>query len=464
MGKKLAASLLLLAGCMVGPRYCPPEEEFAPQFTEQEPAQGELNEWWAQFEDPILNGMVDEAIANNYDLKIASARIAEVRANYNFAWAQLWPEIDASGSVIRERLSQNLVDSSSFGPPLQNLFQLGFDASWELDFWGRLRSLKNAAFYDLEASWENCRNVYITLLAELSRTYAFYRALQQRIDLTLRQIDFAKEQLLLSEVRNRAGLRSTIEPLEVEAQLQALQASLPPLESDLKQTLYAIAVLTGRQPESIPEEWTGRMPIPQARGKIPVGIPSDLLRRRPDIRQAERQLAAAVSRIGAAVAELFPAFSLTASLGAQSSQASNLFTKGSETWSVGPAMFWPFIDFGRIRSRIDFQKAVEKESLWNYEQTVLKALEEVESALAAYAKEEARLASLGAQVESLKLSRDLVYVKYNAGLVSLSEALDAEQQTLFAEQSLLTSEQTLSENLMAVYKSLGGDWTCCSTP
>ncbi len=449
---------------MVGPRYCPPQEEFAPEFTEQEPVQGDLNDWWTQFDDPVLNGMVDEAIASNYDLKIASARIAAVRADFQFASAQLWPEIDASGSAIRERLSQNLVDSSSFGPPIQNLFQLGFDASWELDFWGRLRSLKNAAFFDLEASWENCRNVYITLLAELTRSYAFYRALQQRIDLTLRQIDLAKEQLYLSEVRNRAGLRATIEPLEAESQLQALQASLPPLESDLKQSLYAIAVLTGRQPENIPEEWTGRMPIPQSRGKIPVGIPSDLLRRRPDIRQAERQLAAAVSRIGAAVAELFPAFSLTASFGAQSSQANNLFTKGSETWSVGPAMFWPFIDFGRIRSRIDFQKAVEKESLWNYEQTVLKALEDVESALASYAKEEARLASLGAQVESLKLSRDLIYVKYNAGLVSLSEALDAEQQTLLAEQAALTSEQTLSENLMAVYKSLGGDWTCCSTP
>jgi outer membrane protein, multidrug efflux system len=467
MRKTAVISALLLAGCMVGPRYEEPVTQFAPEFNEKSGSEGgviDLRDWWTQFNDPILNGMIDEAIIGNYDLKIAGERIAEVRARYQFDSANLWPEIDINASAARERLSQALFDAPFVGPAIQNQFLFGFDASWELDFFGRLRKLKNASYFDLEASYEEFRNVYISLLAEVARNYAAFRSLQQRIENTLRQIRVGEERLFMAEVRFQAGLRSDIEPLQVHSQLDALRASLPPLEAEKNGALYNISVLLGRQPENIPEEWVPFQPIPKARGRIPVGLPSDLLRRRPDIRQAERRLAAATSRVGAAVAELFPTFSLTGSFGYQSDQTNNWFTNQGETWNIGPNVFWPFIDFGRIRSKIDLSKAAQREALLHYEKIVLEALQDVENALTAYYNEEMRLKQLTAQIGHLKQSLDLTAVKYKAGLDSYTNLLDTEQQVLFAEQTLIGSEQTLSEFLMAVYKSLGGDWPCSAMP
>ena len=452
---------------MVGPRYTEPEIELAERFIQNDETIGEeidLKEWWAQFDDPVLNEMIEEAITQNFDLRIAAERISEVRSRYNFSSANIWPQIDVGTSATRERISQALFDSPVLGPPVQNFFLFGFDASWELDFFGRLRNLKNAAYFDLEASYENFRNVYIILLSEVARNYAIFRSLQKRVDTTLQQIRIAEELFDLSKVRYQAGLRSRLEPLEVAAELEALTASLPPIEAQKNETLYSIAVLLGRQPEEIPEEWLPFRPIPQAMGKIPVGLPSDLLRRRPDIRQAERELAAATSRIGAAIAELFPTFSLTGAFGYQSDRTSNWFTKKGEAWSIGPSVFWPLIDFGRIRAQIDFTKAYQREALLKYEKTILEALEEVEDALVAYSKEEVRLDYLKRQVEHLKDKRDLTDAKYRAGLDSYTYLLDVEAQVLFAEQTLISSEEALSQNLMAVYKSLGGDWTCADTP
>jgi len=467
MRKIVAISFCFVAGCMVGPRYEQPMPNFAPEFAENTESEGpvvELRDWWTQFDDPILNSMIDEAIIGNYDLRMAGERIAEVRARYQFDAANLWPEIDIDVSATKERLSQALFDAPFTGPPVQNVFLFGFDASWELDFFGRLRSIKNAALFDLEASYEDFRNVYIALLAEIAKNYASFRALQQRIETTLKQIRVGIDRLSMAEVRTKAGLNSDIQPLQVQAELDALSASLPPLERDAKERLYRIAVLLGREPENIPGKWLAYQPIPQARGRIPVGLPSDLLRRRPDIRQAERLLAAATSRVGATVAELFPTFSLTGSFGYQSDQTNNWFTKKGEAWNIGPNVFWPFIDFGRIRSKIDFSKAAQKEALLNYEKIVLDALEDVESSLTAYSNEELRLKQLSAQVDHLRQSRNLTEVKYRAGLDSYSSLLDAEQQVLFAEQAFISSEQALSEFLMAVYKSLGGEWPCCAMP
>jgi NodT family efflux transporter outer membrane factor (OMF) lipoprotein len=452
---------------MVGPKYKEPMPELSAEFTEQSDVKGppiELKDWWTQFNDPTLNAMIEEAIVNNYDLRISLERIAEVRARYQFDTANLYPEIDLNASISRQRVSQALFDAPFFGPPVQNLFLFGFDASWELDFFGRLRSLQNASFFDLQASYESFRGVYITLIAELAKNYATFRALQQQIETTREQIRVSKEQLTMTEVRYQAGLQSDIEPLQAVAELEALQATLPPLEANLSETLYLIAVLLGRQPENIPAEWLFSQPIPVARGKIPVGLPSDLLRRRPDIREAERKLAAATSRVGATVAELFPTFSLTGSFGYQSEQWGSWFTKPAETWSIGPNLFWPFIDFGRIRSKVDLSKAAEREALLFYEKTVLEALQDVEDSLTAYSHEEKRLRELSLQIVNLKKSRDLTEAKYRAGLDSYSSLLNAEQQVLYAQQTLISSEQSLSEDLMAVYKSLGGDWSCCTTP
>ena len=481
MRRTAAISLILMAGCMVGPNYQTPETDIAAAFSETEDTAGsevDLKEWWMQFDDPVLNEMIDEAIVNNYDLKIAAERIAQVRAQYQLASDNLWPEIDLNGTTIRQRISQNIFNNAfnrtSFnqtsvpttlnGPPVQDLFIIGFDATWELDLFGRLRRLKESAYDELEASWENFRNVYISLLAEVATNYANYRSFQRLIENIQGQIELGREELSLSSARYAAGLRAEIEPLQRSASVDGLQALLPPLEAEVKQALYSIAVLLGRQPEQIPQNWAAPQPIPQARGKIPVGLPSDLLRRRPDIRFAERRLASATALVGAAIAELFPTFSLNGSFGFESIQSNNWFTKRSQFWSIGPSVNWPFIDFGRIRDQIDYQNAVQREALYFYEQTILKALEEVEDALAAYTQEEARLNELAAQTGDLKQSRDLTLSLYQAGLVSLSDLLAAEEQVLTAEQTLISSAQSLSVDLMAVYKSLGGEWTCSNTP
>ncbi len=456
-------SLLLLAGCMVGPRYETPQVALTPSFVEPNDTKGELVDlktWWQQFKDPILDEMVTEAIENNYDLQIAAEKIEEVRARYNLASANLWPEIDLNASFMREKLSQNICGiDPSFCAPVQNFYQFWFDATWEIDLFGRLRSLKNQALYELEASQENLRNVYISLLAELTRTYSSLRSTQQLIAITQSQIRFQEELLGLSEVRYKAGLKSEIEPLQSKALLDSLNASLPPLEAQKNISLYNIAVLLGRKPEEIPENWIFPMPIPEAKGKIPVGVPSDLIRRRPDIRKAERELAAANANVGANIALLFPTFSITGSFyGYQTSQMGTLLDNGSKNWSLAPNLFWPVIDFGRIRAQIDFSKAIEREALLNYEQTVLKALQEVEDSLVAYTKEERRLKKLEEQLSDVKMSRDLIYALYKAGLRSLTELLDAEEQILNVEQTVVLSQQTLSQDLISVYKSLGGEW------
>jgi NodT family efflux transporter outer membrane factor (OMF) lipoprotein len=452
---------------LVGPRYQTPETALEPEFLEEADSAGaevDLKTWWTQFGDPVLDRIIDEAIVNNYDLRIAGERIAEARARYQFDWANLWPEIDLDGSAVRERVSQTLFDSSFLGPPVQNLFTIGFDASWELDFFGRLRRIKEASLDEYQATQENFRDVYVTLLAEVCRNYAALRALQQRIDLAEEQIRTAADALSLSAARFDAGLQSEIGPLESAAELEAIEASLFPLQAEMSRTLYSLAVLVGRQPEQIPGEWREASPIPKAAGRIPVGLPSDLLRRRPDIRRAERKLAAATALVGAAIAQLFPTFSLTGGFGFQSDEANTWFEGQSRTWNVGPSVAWPVIDFGRIRSKINLQNALQREALLEYEQTVLKALEEVEDALSAYAKEDLRMKRLFSQVENLRSVCDRTESLFRAGLSSFTDVLDAEREWLAARQILVSSEQALSVDLMAVYKSLGGEWECSSTP
>lgn len=459
--------LLILMGCQVGPRYRQPEVEFSPQYDNQiEDGQMtvDLNQWWKQFNDPILDEMIGEAIGGNLSLKIAFQRIEEVRARYRFEAANLWPEIDLNGSVTRSRVSQSLFETPFSGPPNQNLFQIGFDASWEIDIFGRLRSLKEAAYHEMEASKEEMRDVYITLIAEIARNYTLLRSLQAQIQTLSDEIKALEGLTYLADIRFQAGLASEQQPLDVQAQTETLKAEISPLEVAVQQTIYRLAVLVGKQPEQAALKWLKTGPILQARGKIPLGLPSDLLRRRPDIRRAERKIAAASARVRAAIAQYFPTFSLTGSFGFESDSAGDWISKKSSDWSIGPSVFWPIIDFGRIRANVSFQKATDKEAILNYEETILTALEDVESRLIAYMKESIRFSNLERKVETLKKQLILNLDLYQAGLASLSLYLESQAKLLAAIREKVGSEQAVSTNLIAVYKSLGGDWECSPTP
>ena len=418
----------------------------------------ELQRWWTAFNDPLLDVLIHEALSQNLDLKIAVEKIHEVRSLYQVQAAELWPKVDMTAERQRQRVSQNLFDSRSLGPPIQSLYRVGFDASWELDIFGKRRREKEAAYYEYEAEVESARDVYITLLSEIATNYIEIRSAQERLSLSERNIYIQKERLSLSESKFQAGLDSEIETQLIRIALEDARSTLPSLQSQYRQAIHRMGVLLGKPPESLHEEFEERRPIPSSHQPIPVGLPSDLLRRRPDIRQAERKLAAATANVGSAIADLFPRFSLLSAFGFKSDNKNNWIQAQSRTWSFGPKMDWPLIYFGRIRSNIEAQNAVQKQALLSYEQTLLTSLEDVENTLIAYYKEDERMNFFEKQVEAAKrqyaLSRDL----YLSGLIDFSQFLEADLQLVQAETNLIGSQEGHSTKLVALYKALGGEW------
>jgi NodT family efflux transporter outer membrane factor (OMF) lipoprotein len=482
---------IILSGCMVGPDYQKPDISMPLQFAES-PAElmsseNTLFQWWKQFEDPFLNQLIEEAYQANFDFRIALEQILAARAQYKIKSSLLWPEIDLNAMAIRSRNSQSVFGNTttdtdisalgassvggatssfgSFGPPVQNFFQIGFDAIWELDIFGKFRRSKKAAHEDWEASRDIAQNVLITALSEVARDYVAICALQKKIELVQQKIALAEQQLVLTIELFEAGLSSEIQVANIAATLEQDRAELPILQTSLDQTIYALAVLLGRQPESLIAEFEEVRPIPSGIDRVPLGLPSDLLRRRPDIRAAERQLAAATDRIGAAVADLFPHISLTGdSYGYASQKLNKWFKPKSRFWSIGPTINWDLIDFGRTRGFIDVAKSEQRQALLNYEKTVVTSLQDVEGALVAYFEEQKRQDFIFQQVEVDRRSLELVQDLFKSGLSSELEVLQAQVTLVDAEITLVDSTQSLTSDLIAIYKALGGDWECSFSP
>lgn len=479
----LVFPLLLLPGCMVGPNYQRPEIAMPTQFVETvEPtisSEDPLCDWWKRLNDPLLDALIAEAVESNYDIRLAIERIGEARAQFRIARSQQAPEFDIDGIATRSRISPNLFPIPSGSAPLfpvyLNFFDLDFDAIWELDFFGKFRRGKRAARYQWEATKEDAQAVLITSLGEVARNYVVIRSLQQQIHILQQKIITDKEELALSQALFVCGLASEIQVETLLARLESDRAMLPTLDSSLKQTIFALALLLGKQPESLIEQFTEAAPVPLCIDQVPIGLPSDLLRRRPDIRAAERRLAGATEMIGTAVADLFPQISLTGNTiagaplsgsgyGYQSFDISTLLKGASRFFSVGPAIRWDFIDFGKVRGNIAVQNSVQRQALISYEQIVTNALKEVESALAAYFDEGKRTVLLSEQVASNRRSLQLTTDLYQAGLKSESDLLDARKTLLDAETSLVESQATATNNLITLYKVLGGEWECSYSP
>lgn len=478
---------LFQTGCMVGPKYHSPEVALPSEFIEGEKrpvefvSNSQLVSWWEQLNDPLLNQLIQEASSSNFDLRIAMERVLQARAEFRVDSAKLYPEFTLDAAAVRTRQSLNVFDSPASSDqveersPIYNLFQLGFDAIWELDFFGRLRHAKKAALFTWEAIQEQAREIQITVLSEIARTYVTVCAYQQLVGLSEESLFISQERLHLAEELFSAGLKSETQVQMERSTLDSDRATLEKLRSILRQTIYRLAVLMGKQPEETVALFQQQHPIPIASGKVPAGLPSDLLRRRPDIRGAERQIAAATEQIGIAVADLFPRVYLTANnlfsanpsgsnYGYASTQLSTLFRLSSQTWSIGPGFTLPLIDFGRRRAAVKAQTAIQKQSLLNYEKTVLTALEEVESSLVAYFREEERMLSFKDQTEATQRSYTLAESRYAAGLNDYEEYLSAKQTWIFSAKSLAESQQLLTQNLIAVYKAIGGDWECSLLP
>jgi NodT family efflux transporter outer membrane factor (OMF) lipoprotein len=469
----VAGLIFLAGGCAVGPNYEKPALPVPPSWQEAQ-QQGivtrsaELARWWTEFKDPLLDSLVERALKSNLDLRIAEGRIREARASRAVTAAGAWPTVDVSGSYRRNRSSKNAFSispqgtggSSSFaGTNLdQNLYDAGFDADWEIDVFGGVRRSVEAADATIDASVESRRDILVTLLGDVARNYIDVRGSQRRLTVARANLKAQQDTLELTGVRFQAGLASDLEVAQAEAQVNTTAAQIPALESLLKQAAYSLDVLLGLQAGALWGELSKETAIPSLPPEVLVGLPSELLRRRPDIRFAERQLAAATAQVGAAMADLFPKFSLTGAIGLRSISASDWFTGGSRYWSIGPTITWPVFDAGRIRANIEIRNAQQEQALTQYEKTVLAALGDVETSLVNYANEQARYRSLtdavAANRRALEMANDL-YVK---GLVDFLNVLEAQRSLYSSENDLAQSEVTMAANLVALYKALGGGW------
>jgi multidrug efflux system outer membrane protein len=461
---------IFVAGCTVGPNYQKPEPVVPPTWAET-PKTGvttspmEIVRWWALFHDEQLNSLIDRAVLQNLDLKLAEARIREERALLTIAGSQAYPALDTSGSYTRVHRSENVAGSSSSQGSLSggsstefNLFQAGFDASWEVDVFGGVRRAVEAAGAEVSAAEEDRRDVLVTLLGEVAGTYLNLRGYQRRITTAIENIQTQRNTVDLARGRYEAGLGNLLAVYQAEALLSSTEAVVPALQTAMRQAIHRLGVLLGLEPEALLAELSAVEPIPPPPPEIPIGLPSQLLRRRPDVRSAERQLAAATARIGVATADLFPRFSLLGLLGLQSSSLSDLVSAESRYWSAGPSVLWPVFDAGRIRANIQVQNARQEQALVIYEQTVLQSLEDVENALVAYSKEHATRGSLAKTVDASRRAAEIARELYKKGLVDFLNVLQSESALYQAQDQLTQSEQRLSTALVSLFKALGGGW------
>lgn len=456
--------LIFFAGCAVGPNYHSPQTNVPTQWASiltggETTEQTNLVEWWKNFGDTDLNSFIERAAQSNFTLQSAEARVREARAQQGVVSGRFWPSLSGDGSYSRNRWGKNSFPPLPPTTPLNfNSFNAGFDAAWELDIFGGTRRNIEAANAKVGAAVYGQRDVLISLLAEVARNYIEARGFQQRLAITLQNIQVQQKILDLTKNRYQNGLSSDLDVQQAEALLNDTQAQVPSLESGYQQSVYALGVLLAQPPGALLDQMSAEKPIPITPPTVPVGLPSDLLQRRPDIQRAERELAAATAKIGIATADLFPKFSLIGMGGFESLSASNWFDYVSRYGSVGPSVQWEIFSAGSIRANIKVQNAREEQALDSYQQTVLTALQDTESALTSYAKEKVRRESLSQSVEANKKALDLSTQLYKNGLADFLRVLDSERSLYLAQDALIQSDQTISLNLVQLYKALGGGW------
>ncbi len=513
----------LLTGCMTGPDYEKPDLTVPDQWSQpleggETDASPERIHWWTAFSDPTLESLVARALASNLDLQTAESRVREARASLIMTGAALWPQVNSSASYQRRQsvepaatgggpsgrgtavLSQNglqgisVTGSTPGGPSVtlspdlsgqgnttvsvsmgtegaaappsrySSLYQAGFDASWELDLFGGVRRATEAARAEIEAAEESRRSLLIMVAAEVARTYFDLRAFQNRLDISRKNIRTLEESLELVTARFNAGLTNELDVKRAEAQLANMRSTVPAMEYYVEQAIHRLGILSGREPGALREELVIPASLPPAPPEVLVGLPSELLSRRPDVRYAERELAAATARIGVATADLFPKFSLTGSFSGTDDTPAGLRLGANQMWSFGPSIQWPVFDAGRIRANISIQNARQEQALLNYEKAVLYSLEDVENALVRYAKEQNRLVELTTAVEASQKALDIANDLYKQGLVNFLNVLDAERTLFAAQDQRVQSEANVLTSLVALYKALGGGWETPEDP
>lgn len=462
----LMVCLMAGAGCAVGPDYQPLEmpvpDTWASPVPETVPATvSDMVGWWTAFDDPVLVSLVERAMASNLDLKLAQSRIRQARAVRGISVSGLGPVVNAGGSFQRSQTPMGGTLGSQTGTSdgmIANLYQTGFDAAWELDIFGGVRRGVEAADADLLSAEEDQNSVMVTLAAETAINYITLRGFQQQILIARNNLSAQQHNAELTRKKYQAGLSSALDTVNADALAASTAAQIPLLESSAHQTIYSLSLLIAREPGALLPELTLPSPIPAAPPAVPVGIPSELLRRRPDIRSAEARIHAATARIGVATADLFPKFTLFGSAGFQGNAIDSWLNWSNRFWSFGPSVNWQIFNTGKTLSNIELNKALQEQSLIFYQQTVLTALQEVDNALIASIKEREHYQALSTAVAANRKAVFLSTELYRHGQSDYLNVIISQRSLYTSEDALVQSTRTVSTNLVALYKALGGGW------
>jgi multidrug efflux system outer membrane protein len=488
-----AASLAtLLAGCVMGPNFTRPGTTPPAAWNAMTPAPADVPSkpvaraydgrlWWSVFKDPILDGLVDDAMRQNLDLQTAALRIEEARAQRGSAAAEGLPSVSGSGIGGRQRASKNGLASALTGgssqqgsssggsggagaaaaapSPYSDLFDVGFDATWELDLWGKARRGVEAADANIVSAEQARGNAMISLTAEVARTYLSLRGAQRQRAIVLADIEDQRGLLKLAESRSKNGFASQADAVQQQAQLSSAEAQLPPIAQNIAQAMNGLALLLALPPGALTQR-LGTLPQTDVAlpPEVPVGLPGDLLRRRPDILKSEADLHAATAKVGQAKAQLFPSITLGGTAGFQSIHTDSLTDWASRFWVGGAEISIPIFEGGKLKAQIRTADAQMKEAALTWRSAVLSAYHDADNALEAYADEQRHATALARALADARRSDALMRSRYGSGFVSMIDVLQAQRTVHQAEQQSLQSNVTASTDLVALYKALGGDW------
>jgi NodT family efflux transporter outer membrane factor (OMF) lipoprotein len=484
------SSLLLLGGCTVGPDFTNPNwaspTSWFTERTKPAPAPSRVvaepidPAWWNLFNDKTLSALEARVAAQNLDVQVAEIRLAESRAERGVVGAAQFPTVNGNASYVRQqasnrgvftKLGKNAVGATDANGTVGGAgaitgvriepfeaYQYGFDASWELDLWGRVARSVESADSSMDASAEEQRAVLLTNLAEVARDYMELRGAQARLQIARDNLKIAQDNQHLVRQRAEGGMTTDLDVANASAQVATTAAEIPALEQQEAQLINALSLLLGQPPQALAAELHQARPVPPVPPTVPVGLPSELARRRPDIREAEAQLHAATADIGVAVASFYPSFSLSGSMGIQALRPTNLFNWNALQYAFGPTLNIPIFEGGRLKATLELRKAQQREAAVKYQQVVLKAWHEVDNALTAYETEQRRREQLTEAVRENARALSLAQSRYREGVANFLDVLVAQRSLLATQELLALSTTQVSDNLVAIYKALGGGW------
>lgn len=448
-------------GWKVGPNYARPPAPVASEWIDSADVRvrsesSDHSEWWTVFNDPTLNSLVQNAYQQNLPLRVAGFRVLEARAQRAIAAGNLLPQSQEAFGDYQRRQTAERIGTPAPGQSF-SVWDAGFNLAWELDFWGRFRRAIEAADADLNASVENYDDVLVTLVADVATTYTEIRTLERRLEVAQANVEAQRGSLEIAEVRFRNGKTTEVDVQQAKANLARTESLILPLEISLRQASNRLCILCGIPPRDLREE-LGAAPIPAAPVDVAVGIPAELMRRRPDVRRAERELAAQSAQIGIATSELYPHIAITGSIGLEANQFADLFRSGAMSGSIGPSLRWNILNYGRILNNVRVQDARFQELAVTYQQSVLRANEEVENALVAFLRSQQQVKRLSESVDAAEKATRLTMTQYREGNADFNRVFDL--QIFLTQQQDLQAQASgdVARNLIEVYRALGGGW------